>query len=79
LLPFVNQKRVDLLVNERMPAQMQKNLERRSGRGGTDTIDHPKHGHDDVINAAGALVAISGGVQCRLRRMVRRLSSHRNR
>jgi hypothetical protein len=32
-------------------------LERRATRGGRDTVDHPRGGHDDVSNAvAGALV-----------------------
>jgi hypothetical protein len=32
-------------------------LERRTARGGKDSIDHPPGGHDDVANAAaGAIV-----------------------
>jgi len=34
-------------------------LERRTSAAGQDSIDHPKHGHDDVINAAaGALLLV---------------------
>jgi hypothetical protein len=36
-------------------------LERRTARGGRDSIDHPPGGHDDVANAAaGALVQLCG-------------------
>ena len=35
-------------------------LERRVSRSGAESIDHPRHGHDDLINsAAGALVLAS--------------------
>lgn len=67
LLPLVNSKRVDLLENNRMIVQMTA-LQRRTGRGGRDTIDHPPNGHDDIINAAaGALVMAGGGTQYRVR------------
>jgi hypothetical protein len=68
LLPLVNSRRVDMVTHKRMVVQMQ-NLERRTGRGGKDTIDHPKNQHDDIINAAaGALVSgESGGVKYRVR------------
>lgn len=32
-------------------------LERRTGRGGKDTIDHPPGGHDDLANAVAGVVA----------------------
>jgi hypothetical protein len=31
------------------------NLERRTGRGGRDIIDHPPHGHDDIANAVAGV------------------------
>jgi hypothetical protein len=35
-------------------------LERRTARGGKDSIDHPPNGHNDLINAAaGALVLVA--------------------
>ena len=56
LLPAINCRRVDLLDNQRLIAQL-CNLERRTARGGKDSIDHPKDCHDDLANAcAGALV-----------------------
>jgi len=44
-----------LLDDPRLLAQA-ANLERRTGRGGRDSISHSPGAHDDVINAAaGAL------------------------
>jgi hypothetical protein len=56
LLPRLNSGEVDLLDNQRMIAQF-LSLERRTARGGRDSIDHPPGGHDDIANAvAGVLV-----------------------
>jgi hypothetical protein len=67
LLPLVNAQRVELLYEPRLTSQMQ-NLERRTGRGGRDTIDHPPGQHDDLINAAaGAITMASTGAQYRVR------------
>lgn len=56
-LPMVNSNQVQLLDHPRMIHQL-VNLERRTARGGRDSIDHMRGGHDDIINAvAGALVA----------------------
>lgn len=55
-LPLLNSNRVELLDHARLTAQI-VGLERRTARGGRDSIDHPPHGHDDVANSAlGALV-----------------------
>jgi hypothetical protein len=57
LLPLLNAGRVELLGNKRLTTQL-GNLERRTVRGGRDSIDHPTGQHDDVINAAaGAIVS----------------------
>jgi len=62
LLPAINSGRVELLDLKRLSAQLLA-LERRTGRGGRDAVDHPAHGRDDVANAAaGALVAVAAGV-----------------
>jgi hypothetical protein len=67
VLPLVNATRVELLDDKRLLTQL-ASLERRVGRGGRDSIDHPPGGHDDVVNAAaGALVGSSGGTQYRAR------------
>lgn len=56
LLPAVNSRRVELLDQRRLLAQLTA-LQRRTSRGGRDSVDHPPGGHDDVANAAaGALV-----------------------
>lgn len=56
MLPMLNSGRLELLDNRKMIAQL-CSLERRTARGGKDSIDHPPNQHDDLINAcAGALV-----------------------
>lgn len=58
LLPLINSGRVELLDQPRLLAQL-AGLERRTGRGGRDSIDHPPgpNSHDDAANScAGALV-----------------------
>ena len=56
LLPLVNSRRAELLDVPRLASQLSA-LERRTARGGKDSIDHPRGRHDDVANAcAGALV-----------------------
>ena len=56
LLPVLNSSRVELLDHARLVAQL-CGLERRTARGGRDSIDHPLGAHDDVANAvAGAIV-----------------------
>jgi hypothetical protein len=55
LLPLLNSRRIDLLDSKRLVAQL-CGLERRTARGGRDSIDHAQNQHDDVANAvAGAL------------------------
>ena len=57
LVPLLNSGQVALLDHERLRSQLVA-LERRTGTTGRDTIDHPRGGHDDVVNAAaGAIVA----------------------
>ena len=56
LLPLINSGAAALLDNDKLVMQFQQ-LERRTARGGKDSIDHPGGGHDDLANAvAGALV-----------------------
>ena len=55
LLPMLNARRVELLDLPRLKAQL-LGLERRTARGGRDSIDHAPRQHDDVINVcAGAI------------------------
>jgi hypothetical protein len=55
---MLNAHRCSLLDNRRLVLQL-CSLERRVGRGGRDSIDHPVGAHDDVANAAaGALLLV---------------------
>lgn len=59
LLPILNAGKVELLDNQRLISQLCA-LERKTSRGGRDSIDHPVGSHDDVINAAaGCLTALT--------------------
>ena len=60
LLPLLNSHKVELLDNQRLAAQL-VGLERRTARGGRDSIDHQPNAHDDLANvAAGVLVSVAG-------------------
>jgi hypothetical protein len=62
-LPLLSSARVELLDHPRLLSQF-ASLERRTARGGRDSIDHPPHSHDDLSNSvAGVLVmCASSGV-----------------
>lgn len=56
-LPLLNSNKVELLDIPRLSSQL-LGLERRTARGGKDSIDHAPGAHDDVANAAcGAIIA----------------------
>jgi hypothetical protein len=60
-LPLLNAGRVELLDHARLRRQLLE-LDRRTGRGGKDSVDHQAGGHDDLANvAAGALVLAVDG------------------
>ena len=54
-LPLVNSRSCDLLDNDRMASQF-VGLERRTTRGGRDSIDHRPGAHDDLANAAAGAI-----------------------
>ena len=56
LLPLINSRQIDLLDHTKLINQL-CSLERRTARSGRDSIDHPPHGHDDLINAVAGLAA----------------------
>lgn len=61
LLPRLNAGTIELLDDERCKKQLLA-LERRTSRGGRDTVDHPPNGKDDVINAvAGCAFLLRAG------------------
>ncbi|RZU98779.1 hypothetical protein [Spiribacter vilamensis] len=57
-LAALNSGQVELPPDDRLTLQFQS-LERRTSRGGRDSIDHPPNGHDDRANAVAGLVATS--------------------
>ncbi len=60
LLPLVNTSLVELLDIPTLRTELLA-LQRRSVRGGKDSIDHPAGGKDDLANAAaGALTLVTG-------------------
>jgi hypothetical protein len=57
-LPLLNSGKLELLDHKRLASQL-CGLERRTARGGRDSIDHGPAGHDDLCNAAlGALLLV---------------------
>jgi hypothetical protein len=60
LLPSINSRRIDLLDHPRLISQL-CGLERRTARGGRDSIDHAPGDHDDIANAVAGLAAAAGG------------------
>jgi hypothetical protein len=54
LLPRLNSGRIQLLDNARLISQL-CGLERRTARGGRDSIDHGPGSHDDVANSVAGL------------------------
>ena len=57
LLPVINSHKLELLDDARLIAQI-AGLERRTARGGRDSIDHAPGTQDDFANATAGLVAI---------------------
>jgi hypothetical protein len=56
LLPLINSARIALLDAPKLISQL-VGLERRTARGGRDSIDHGPGSHDDVANAVAGLAA----------------------
>ncbi|MGE3991152.1 hypothetical protein [Pseudorhodoplanes sp.] len=57
LLPAINSKLLDLLDHDKLINQL-VSLERKTARGGRESIDHPPNGHDDVANAVAGLDSV---------------------
>jgi hypothetical protein len=57
LLPLLNSGRIHLLDNAKCVNQI-CSLERRTARGGRDSIDHPPGGHDDLANSVAGLASV---------------------
>lgn len=57
LLPLLNAGRIELPDHDRLTAQICA-LERRTSRGGKDSIDHSPGSHDDLANAVAGLASV---------------------
>jgi hypothetical protein len=68
LLPIINSGGCELLDHPRLLAQL-AGLERRTARGGRDSIDHAPGGHDDVANAAAGALLLARSERSREVRM----------
>ena len=56
MLPLLNSGKIELVDHPRLVSQL-CGLERRTARGGRDSIDHAPGQHDDLANAvAGAAI-----------------------
>jgi hypothetical protein len=53
--PLLAQGRAELLDNKILFNEL-RSLERRTGRSGKDSVDHPPRGHDDAANALAGLM-----------------------
>lgn len=60
-LPLLNSGEALLLDNETLINQL-CNLERRTARGGRDSIDHPPGQHDDLANVVAGVCACPGKI-----------------
>ena len=60
-LPLLNAGRVELLDLPKLQGQL-CSLERRTARGGRDSIDHSPNAHDDVANAVVGALLMAGTV-----------------
>lgn len=57
VLPLINSEKLEIPPFDKLINQF-ANLERRTGRSGKDTIDHPSGGHDDLANAVAGCSAL---------------------
>src|SRR5262249_31143105 len=58
LIPVLCSRKVELPDNEKLKNELRR-LERRRGRSGRDTIDHPPRGSDDIANAVAGVVHLA--------------------
>lgn len=57
LIPAMNSRKVWLPDVEQLKTELRK-LERRRGKSGKDSVDHPSNGHDDAANSVAGCVSI---------------------
>ena len=64
MLPHINSGKIELPDNEQLTREL-VGLERRTARGGRDSIDHAPGSHDDLANAvAGAIITANARQPC---------------
>jgi len=76
LLPALNSGRVELPPDDRLVNQL-IGLERRTARGGRDSIDHAAGGHDDRSNCIAGLVSCKAGSSYDLAKLVGMTDTHK--
>lgn len=54
MIPVLTSRRIELLDIDKMKNEFRR-LERRRGRSGKDSIDHPPRGNDDIANAVAGV------------------------
>ena len=59
---YANTQRVELPINKKL-AQELINLERKRGKSGKDSVDHPPRGSDDLANAVAGLTRLLVGTE----------------
>lgn len=69
LLPILNSGQAELLDHPRLASQL-CGLERRTARGGRDSIDHPPGAHDDLANSAAGALLLAGTKRLTLWEMI---------
>src|SRR5258705_596383 len=57
-IPVFTSKRIELLDIEKMKTEFRR-LERRRGRSGKDSIDHPPRGSNDIANAVAGVICLA--------------------
>src|SRR5215472_5970400 len=57
LIPTVNSTAIELLDNRQLLGELRR-LERKRGRAGKDSVDHPPRLHDDMANAVAGLSSL---------------------
>jgi hypothetical protein len=74
-LPLLNSATIELVDNPRLVNQLAA-LERRTARGGKDSIDHPSSGHDDCANAVAGFGVFASNAGTNYHELLKRAFGH---
>src|SRR5437899_2866195 len=58
MIPVLTSRRIELLDIDKMKSEFRR-LERRRGRSGKDSIDHPPRGSDDIANSIAGIIGLA--------------------